>query len=769
MKWKGGLVAVMTAALMLCAVVLPATNVSAATNLTPGGLVDLDKEDADNGIHNSYAWCGAVFTQDDGNDYLWVGTNRDLGGTVISAAVGAMGLPAHLVSSYIAMICDATDIPVPSDDKAGKIYRLALDDMGEEIWELMWEDDAINGYRKMMIFNDDLYVFAGLTNPGYDYSLVYRFSPDFAYGDTPDIVLWDISIPASLPGGASELFRSSAILDDILYVGTFDGKIYSTDGSGLQSLTPNDGDGTVGWELFIDLFDTDDITPGGIWDLLSFNGYLYAFVGTGADGFRVYKFDNGDLVQIVGDGDAPYSPGMGIDKHVAASPFVLTVDGQEYVYVTTFANGPAFLAFLVGDVMKLLNGTFDGWSVFENYWAPAVMYRFDADDTWETIVGDNGPLGNQRAGFYQGMNPINPSSNQYIWWMAEQDGKIYASTWDTGVFREPLRFVLNEVFTGVYGAAERAALDAAILEFQLSFMKVTENMTEREYMDLLPNIMGHLENAMAEYQDRGSAFAAFILQDLADNIIAEIEAAVGSVVMSVSDALRLSAALANLFILVNGTSSELMSATVAVVGVMFMTPIFGFFMLDSSNPAGFDLYVSDDGVNFSPVTLDGFGDPYNYGGRVLIPSEYGLFVFTANPFTGTQVWLLEKWNPAVTMASNVWIKGSEDHFVFSVAHDAGDFLRLHFNGEELELGVHYSVEPGSTVITIFTDHLESLDAGDHDIDIVYGSGTVSTKMTVSLGDTAGGDGGLDTNTAAAVILAVMIGFGVVYLLFIRKP
>jgi hypothetical protein len=68
--------------------------------------------------------------------------------------------------------------------------------------------------------------------------------------------------------------------------------------------------------------------------------------------------------------------------------------------------------------------------------------------------------------------------------------------------------------------------------------------------------------------------------------------------------------------------------------------VFGFFLMDTSNPPGFDLYVSEDGVNFSPVTLDGFGDPNNYGGRVLIPSEYGLFVLTANPFTGGQVWLL---------------------------------------------------------------------------------------------------------------------------------
>lgn len=54
---------------------------------------------------------------------------------------------------------------------------------------------------------------------------------------------------------------------------------------------------------------------------------------------------------------------------------------------------------------------------------------------------------------------------------------------------------------------------------------------------------------------------------------------------------------------------------------------------------GFDLYVTEDGVNFETVTTDGFGDPYNHGLRVFATTDQGLCIGTANPFYGTQIWI----------------------------------------------------------------------------------------------------------------------------------
>ena len=57
---------------------------------------------------------------------------------------------------------------------------------------------------------------------------------------------------------------------------------------------------------------------------------------------------------------------------------------------------------------------------------------------------------------------------------------------------------------------------------------------------------------------------------------------------------------------------------------------------------GFDLYVSEDGVNLETITTNGFGDPYNHGLRVFAVTDQGLCVGTANPFYGTQVWIERK-------------------------------------------------------------------------------------------------------------------------------
>jgi hypothetical protein len=53
---------------------------------------------------------------------------------------------------------------------------------------------------------------------------------------------------------------------------------------------------------------------------------------------------------------------------------------------------------------------------------------------------------------------------------------------------------------------------------------------------------------------------------------------------------------------------------------------------------GADFYRTRDGRFWQPITKSGFGDPFNYGIRTLQSTPAGLFVGTANPFYGLQVW-----------------------------------------------------------------------------------------------------------------------------------
>lgn len=56
-------------------------------------------------------------------------------------------------------------------------------------------------------------------------------------------------------------------------------------------------------------------------------------------------------------------------------------------------------------------------------------------------------------------------------------------------------------------------------------------------------------------------------------------------------------------------------------------------------PLGFDLYVSEDGIHFRTLFLNGFHNANNYGGRLLyVDNRNELYLGTANPFQGCEVW-----------------------------------------------------------------------------------------------------------------------------------
>jgi hypothetical protein len=54
--------------------------------------------------------------------------------------------------------------------------------------------------------------------------------------------------------------------------------------------------------------------------------------------------------------------------------------------------------------------------------------------------------------------------------------------------------------------------------------------------------------------------------------------------------------------------------------------------------AGADLYKSPDGVTWYAVTLDGFGDVGNYGVRTMKAQDGYLYIGTANPYDGLEIW-----------------------------------------------------------------------------------------------------------------------------------
>ena len=651
------------AAAIVISLAVPSLAAQKISNPGARGGIDGIDADPDIGMHNSYAWCSEVFRQDD-SDYLWVGMNRDLGALLFGSTNSEMSLSMF-------------GIPDASGDSAGRIYRQRVSDNAAE-WEMVYKNDGVSGYRKMIVFNGDLYVLAGLSNRRsltQDYSVVLRFPAGFKTGDAPDIVFWE-----NVTGTTTEYFRSAAVLGDKLYIGTFDSKIYSTDGGGLRNLTPNAGEKGAGWSLAVNLRDEKYgvRSDGAIWDLLAFNNYLYAFVAHVGDAYQpgnafgVYKIapdgnltpdggyepsqadDGYSLEQIVGGGLAPYPYGLGVGKNqlgfgknMTASGFLSTSFDKEYVYVTTFANGPLFLG-------AMAMGNYE--AAFNNLFCPAQIYRFDENDRWEVVVGDDeGELvavdangaklprvsaPDQRAGFFlQDYNCQNVSFNQYIWWMAEHEGKLYASTWDMSVFKQYYSLLSLMVFNDITDGALMSLLGGA-LSIEEALQTVIVDYESVDVRALAGELGAYLQEIKDSLCDDGFETGCDLpLDEIVGGFIAIINR-----YFPLEDTRDLTGAIYSLATASRGAGLEPRQVVTDTLAYVSATALF---FLDKSNPAGFDLYVSDDGMNFAPVTVDGFGDPCNYGGRVLTPSAHGMYVATANPFNGGQVWRLDAMGPGV--------------------------------------------------------------------------------------------------------------------------
>ena len=74
---------------------------------------------------------------------------------------------------------------------------------------------------------------------------------------------------------------------------------------------------------------------------------------------------------------------------------------------------------------------------------------------------------------------------------------------------------------------------------------------------------------------------------------------------------------------------------------------------------GFDLWWTQDGTYFSQVDQQGFGDPYNMGVRTMVSTPIGLFLGSANPFYGLNVYKGSNTTPDVLTSSGT-LSGSAD-------------------------------------------------------------------------------------------------------------
>ncbi|MGK4255235.1 hypothetical protein AB0X44_01260 [Bifidobacterium pullorum] len=81
-----------------------------------------------------------------------------------------------------------------------------------------------------------------------------------------------------------------------------------------------------------------------------------------------------------------------------------------------------------------------------------------------------------------------------------------------------------------------------------------------------------------------------------------------------------------------------------------------------------------------------------------------------------------------------WTKGDGQPLSFTSNAAYADFQEARVDGQTLD-PVHYTVEQGSTIVTLKAAYLETLDPGEHTLDIVSSTGTATATFTITAKET----------------------------------
>ena len=436
----------------------------------------------------------------------------------------------------------------------------------------------------------------------------------------------------------------------------------------------------------------DSIYGGAIWDMVSYNGHLYATICTGTpenapddNSMQSFAMVRGDKnadgsyswTPIVGDQEtdgAKYC--FGIDPARTRSGAANLVVYNDYLYIGEYNDEEIALERILFNKSsteeggKSSMGGVDCSFVNANLEQSVNIYRMDKDENMELVVGDRtdmfpeGGISGLTSGF--GRN-----ENQYIWRMQKFDGKLYIGTFDTASLLEPigqfsngdiidmtpeewdsqvqrLRDLLDHLLDKKSPDDPIVPVNTLADDDSNKAVDVDDEKTEvakgfGDLSDALEDAAGGLCDQAATMSQDFEDDAAYVqkidgeiayfksfadqYQDMLDSyesLKQQYEDAYGTELPSdIQDALD------------KLLSEENLKKLQSVLACMC-------YLRDAER--GFDMYVTEDGVNFTTLTTNGFNDPYNHGLRTFAVTNQGLCLGTANPFYGCQVWIQRKEN-----------------------------------------------------------------------------------------------------------------------------
>lgn len=337
----------------------------------------------------------------------------------------------------------------------------------------------------------------------------------------------------------------------------------------------------------------DSIYGGSIWEMVEFDDSLYVSLCTGtpenmpdSNTMQSFALVRGDKAEdgswtwtsVIGDQEKDGARyTFGIDPERTRAGAGVLTVWGDHLYIGEYNDEQIALE----NILFEFNGDFMNANLEQS----VSLYRMDKDENIEKVMGDPTEM------FPESLSGIGSGfgrhENQYIWRMNVYEDKLYVGTFDTSSLVHPITQLVNGDLV---------------------------NMTPAEWERLIGFIRALIELQKPD-EGEGADIAA-VLERCSDAQLANMFS--GKSVQTMAEG--------------GLDTAALYSAVRSLAEVAYRT---------QNATRGFDLYVTEDGVNFECITIDGFGDPYNHGCRVFANTDNGMVIGTANPFYATQVWLME--------------------------------------------------------------------------------------------------------------------------------
>lgn len=640
----------------------------------------------------SYSWSAIAY-----GDWLYVGTCYAAMGSTLTLMDGVLGdkfdkdvMEAALKAMFNNTFFYGQTKPdgTPDTDSEGILVKVNTKTGEMKLLLSKSMNDVAPMFRNAVAYKDKLY-FCGSVHANGRSGLpsVYEIDPTDDSYKAVYVGLDSLQdYGAAYKAGVSTGIRGMCVYNDELVISN----VYMNAATGesgaliLASSNPSEGKSsfrTIATQA--DMFNypayryTDSIFGGSVWDMAEYNGHLYVSICTGTpdnapdsntmQSFAIIRGDEKDdgtfnWTPLVGDKEkdkARYT--FGIDPERTRSGAANLVVYNNKLYIGEYNDEEIALERILfnktGDSADGSLGGVDCRFVNANLSQSVGLYAMDENENMTLIVGDatemfpEGGVSGLGSGF--GHN-----ENQYIWRMQVYDGKLYVGTFDTSSLLEPIGQFSNGDIIGMtpeqwrqqmqlikellqllmdkYGTSPIATIDENEEGEEVTSEIVDDAASNDEdeafesdiaglvdMMDMTPEVLEGDSTVTALCDEESVDNRENSLRDFADYYSNMLEG-----YNEISANYELPDDLKDAFETL--LSQDKLDKINSVIECLI-------YMRDAER--GFDMYVTEDGTNFTKLTTSGFGDPYNHGLRVFAITNQGLCLGTANPFYGTQLWI----------------------------------------------------------------------------------------------------------------------------------